>query len=157
MALEERYRTYSNGNGVVNLPGLLGLGEAIRFPGAVGMAQVEGHNLQLRNALADHLRALDGLTLVSPPAGALAGEQDAQARVHHRSAVVSTSQSQMASDSSGTVELTRAPLRTNARSSICVKRNAATSARAMEGKPRSERRAATRHCPVAGRLTNPVG
>ena len=72
MAFEESYSTYSNGNGVVNLPGLLGLGEAIRFLEKAGMAQVERHNLQLRNALADRLRGMDGLTLVSPPAGALA-------------------------------------------------------------------------------------
>lgn len=72
MAFDESYRTYSNGNGVVNLPGLLGLGAAIRYLERAGMAQVEDHNLALRNALADRLRALDGLTLVSPPAGALA-------------------------------------------------------------------------------------
>ena len=36
------------------------------------MAQVEAHNLGLRNALADRLGAMDGLTLVSPPAGDLA-------------------------------------------------------------------------------------
>ena len=72
MAFEERYSTYSNGNGVVNLPGLLGLGEAIRFLDRADMAKVEAHNLQLRNALADRLRATDNLTLVSPPAGSLA-------------------------------------------------------------------------------------
>lgn len=72
MAFEESYRTYSSGNGVVNLPGLLGLGEAIRFLERAGMAQVEAHNVQLRNSLADRLRAMDRLTLVSPPAGALA-------------------------------------------------------------------------------------
>ncbi len=72
MAFEEGYSTYSNGNGVVNLPGLLGLGEAIRFLDRADMAQVEGHNLRLRNALADRLRASDNLTLVSPPAGSLA-------------------------------------------------------------------------------------
>ena len=72
MAFDESYSTYSNGNGVVNLPGLLGLGEAIRLLERRGMAHVEAHNLQLRNALADRLRALEGLTLVSPPAGALA-------------------------------------------------------------------------------------
>ena len=36
------------------------------------MTQVETHNLGLRNILADGLRSIDGLTLVSPPAGALA-------------------------------------------------------------------------------------
>lgn len=71
MALEESYSTYSNGNGVVNLPGLLGLGEAIRLLDKAGMALVERHNLQLRNVLADRLRNADGLVVVSPPAGAL--------------------------------------------------------------------------------------
>ena len=72
MAFEESYSTYSNGNGVVNLPGLLGLGAAIQYLTRAGMAQVEAHNLQLRNILADRLGAMDGLTLVSPPAGDLA-------------------------------------------------------------------------------------
>ena len=72
MAFEQSYSTYSNGNGVVNLPGLLGLGEAIRFLERSGMAQVEAHNVQLRNTLAGQLHAMNGLSLVSPPAGALA-------------------------------------------------------------------------------------
>ena len=72
IALEESYRTSSNGTGVVNLPGLLGLAAAIRHLEKAGMTQVETHNLELRNTLADRLRAIDGLTLVSPPAGALA-------------------------------------------------------------------------------------
>jgi cysteine desulfurase/selenocysteine lyase len=72
MAFEQSYRTYTNSNGVVNLPGLLGLGEAIRFLERSGMARVEAHNAQLGNTLAERLRAMDGLSLVSPPAGALA-------------------------------------------------------------------------------------
>jgi selenocysteine lyase/cysteine desulfurase len=72
MALEESYRTSSNGTGVVNLPGLLGLSASIRYLQSAGMTQVETHNLELRNMLADRLRSIDGLTLVSPPAGALA-------------------------------------------------------------------------------------
>ncbi len=72
MAFEESYSTYSNGNGVVNLPGLLGLGAAIQYLKRAGMAQVEAHNLQLRNILAERLGAMDGLTLVGPPAGDLA-------------------------------------------------------------------------------------
>jgi selenocysteine lyase/cysteine desulfurase len=72
MALEESYRTSSNGTGVVNLPGILGLGEAIRYLDKADMTQVETHNLELRNTLAERLRAIEGLTLVSPPAGALA-------------------------------------------------------------------------------------
>jgi selenocysteine lyase/cysteine desulfurase len=73
MAFEQSYKTYDGyGNGVVNLPALLGLSEAIRFLDTAGMAKVEAHNLQLRGALADRLRSTDNLTLVSPPAGALA-------------------------------------------------------------------------------------
>jgi selenocysteine lyase/cysteine desulfurase len=72
MALEESYRTSSNGTGVVNLPGILGLGEAIRYLDKADMAQVERHNLDLRNMLAERLLGIEGLTIVSPPAGALA-------------------------------------------------------------------------------------
>jgi selenocysteine lyase/cysteine desulfurase len=72
MALAKGYNTYTDANGVVNLPGVIGLGVAIRFLEKAGIAQVEAHNLELRNALADRLRGLNGLSLVSPPAGALA-------------------------------------------------------------------------------------
>jgi selenocysteine lyase/cysteine desulfurase len=72
MAYEDTYNTYSNSNGVVNLPAIMGLGTAIRYLDAAGMAKVEAHNLRLRNRLADRLAAMDGLTIVSPPAGELA-------------------------------------------------------------------------------------
>ena len=48
------------------------MGEAIRYLDKADMTQVETHNLELRNTLAQRLRAIEGLTLVSPPAGALA-------------------------------------------------------------------------------------
>ena len=72
MAFEDSYHTYNNGNGVVNLPGIVGLGAAIRYLDAADIARVEAHNLRLRNRLAERLSALGGLTLVSPPAGELA-------------------------------------------------------------------------------------
>jgi selenocysteine lyase/cysteine desulfurase len=72
MAYEDSYSTYSNDNGVVNLPGIMGLGTAIRHLDAAGMATVETHSLRLRNRLADRLTGMNGLTLVSPPAGELA-------------------------------------------------------------------------------------
>jgi selenocysteine lyase/cysteine desulfurase len=72
MAYADGYDTYSNSNGVVNLPAIMGLGAAIRHLDAADMATVEAHNLRLRNRLAERLGAIDGLTLVSPPAGALA-------------------------------------------------------------------------------------
>jgi cysteine desulfurase/selenocysteine lyase len=71
MAYEENYNTYSNNNGVVNLPAIMGLGAAIRHLDAAGMEKVEAHNLALRNRLADRLGAIEGLTIVSPPAGEL--------------------------------------------------------------------------------------
>ena len=69
MAYENSYNTYSNANGVVNLPAIMGLGTAIRYLDTAGMAKVEAHNLRLRNRLADRLGAMAGLTIVSPPAG----------------------------------------------------------------------------------------
>jgi selenocysteine lyase/cysteine desulfurase len=69
MAYEDSYSTYSNGNGVVNLPAIMGLGTAIRHLDAMGMVNVEAYNLRLRNRLADRLAGMNGLTLVSPPAG----------------------------------------------------------------------------------------
>lgn len=72
MAYANGFNTYSSNNGVVNRPAIVGLGTAIRYLDAAGMAKVEGHNLRLRNRLADHLGAMDGLAIVSPPAGELA-------------------------------------------------------------------------------------
>ena len=72
MGYEDGYKTYRNSNGVVNLPAIMGLGTAIRYLDAEGMAKVEAHNLRLRNRLAGRLEGIDGVTLVSPPAGELA-------------------------------------------------------------------------------------
>jgi selenocysteine lyase/cysteine desulfurase len=69
MAYENGYRTHSDNNGVVNLPAIMGLGTAIRHLDAAGMDKVEAHNLTLRNRLAERLTGMNGLTLVSPPAG----------------------------------------------------------------------------------------
>jgi selenocysteine lyase/cysteine desulfurase len=69
MAYEDSYSTYTNSNGVVNLPAIMGLGTAIRHLDAAGMSSVETHNIRLRNRLADRLLGMSGLTPVSPPAG----------------------------------------------------------------------------------------
>ena len=69
MAFEGSYTTYSNGSGVVNLPAIMGLGTAIRHLDAASMVNVEAHNIRLRNRLADRLAGMNGLTLVSAPAG----------------------------------------------------------------------------------------
>ena len=72
MAYEDSYATYSNTNGVVNLPAIMGLGTAIRYLDAADMTKVEAHNLRLRNRLAERLRGIDGVTIVSPPDGSMA-------------------------------------------------------------------------------------
>jgi selenocysteine lyase/cysteine desulfurase len=69
---DESYNTYNNGNGVVNLPCILGLAKAIEYLESVGIAKVEEHNLSLRNRLFDRLQGVPNLTIVSPPAGPLA-------------------------------------------------------------------------------------
>jgi selenocysteine lyase/cysteine desulfurase len=72
MAYENNYNTYTNSNGVVNLPAIMGLGTAIRYLDSADMVKVEAHNLRLRQRLADRLSEIRGLTIVSPPAGAQA-------------------------------------------------------------------------------------
>jgi len=72
MQFEESYNTYNDGNGVVNLACILGLGKAIEYLDSVGMGKVEEHNLNLRNKLYDRLKGLSNLTIVSPAPGPLA-------------------------------------------------------------------------------------
>jgi selenocysteine lyase/cysteine desulfurase len=72
MQFDESYNTYNNGNGVVNLPCILGLAKAIEYLESVGISKVEEHNLSLRNRLYDKLQNVPNLSFVSPPAGALA-------------------------------------------------------------------------------------
>jgi cysteine desulfurase/selenocysteine lyase len=71
MAFEHSHETYNDGNGVVNLAAILGLGKAIEYLEAIGMRRVEAHNLSLRDRLYDLLGQLDRLRIVSPPAGPL--------------------------------------------------------------------------------------
>ena len=72
MQFEESYKTYNDGNGVVNLAAILGLGKAIEYLESVGINKIEEHNLSLRNRLYDRLKQLDNFTIVSPVAGPLA-------------------------------------------------------------------------------------
>ena len=69
---EESYNTYNDGNGVVNLACILGLGKAIEYIEAAGITKIEEHNLNLRNRLYERLSAVPGLTIMSPAAGPLA-------------------------------------------------------------------------------------
>jgi len=72
MQFEESYNTYNDGNGVVNLPCILGLGKAIEYLESVGISKVEEHNLSIRNRLNDGLQNIPNLKIVSPPGGPLA-------------------------------------------------------------------------------------
>lgn len=71
MQFEESYNTYSNGNGVVNLPCILGLGKAVEYLESIGIDKIENHNLSLRNRLYDKLKNLSNLTILSPAAEGL--------------------------------------------------------------------------------------
>lgn len=71
MQFEESYNTYNDGNGVVNLACILGLGKAIEYLESVGIDEVERHNLSLRNGLYERLKNVPNLTIVSPPPGPL--------------------------------------------------------------------------------------
>ena len=69
---EESYNTYSDGNGVVNLACILGLGKAIEWMQSTGIEKIEQYNLGLRNRLYEQLAVCRQLNIVSPPAGPLA-------------------------------------------------------------------------------------
>ncbi len=72
MQFEESHNTYNDGNGVVNLACILGLGKAIEYLASVGIRKVEEHNLSLRNRLYEKLKDLKNATLLSPAEGPLA-------------------------------------------------------------------------------------
>lgn len=72
MQFEESYNTYNDGNGVVNLACILGLGKAIEYLESVGITKVEEHNLNLRNRLYERLSSIPKLKIMSPATGSLA-------------------------------------------------------------------------------------
>jgi selenocysteine lyase/cysteine desulfurase len=72
MQFEENYNTYNDGNGVVNLACILGLGKAIEYIESIGITKVEQHNLSIRNRLYERLSHITNLTIVSPAGGPLA-------------------------------------------------------------------------------------
>jgi selenocysteine lyase/cysteine desulfurase len=71
MQFEESYTTYNDGNGVVNLACILGLGKAIEYLESVGINKIEEHNLSLRNRLYGELKGLNNATILSPAEGPL--------------------------------------------------------------------------------------
>jgi selenocysteine lyase/cysteine desulfurase len=72
MQFEQSYNTYNDGNGVVNLACILGLGKAIEYLESVGINKIEEHNLSLRKRLHEHLLDINKLSVVSPVSGPLA-------------------------------------------------------------------------------------
>lgn len=72
MQFEESYKTYNDGNGVINLACILGLAKAIEYLESIGIEKVESHNLALRNRLYRSLGKIGKLKIVSPPPGPLA-------------------------------------------------------------------------------------
>jgi selenocysteine lyase/cysteine desulfurase len=72
MQFEESYNTYNDGNGVVNLACILGLGKAIEYLQSIGISKIEEHNLSLRNRLYGKLKDLGNVTILSPGEGPLA-------------------------------------------------------------------------------------
>jgi len=72
MQFEESYNTYNDGNGVVNLACILGLGKAIEYLESIGVSRIEEHNLSLRNKLYGKLKELKNATILSPAEASLA-------------------------------------------------------------------------------------
>ena len=72
MQFEESYNTYNDGNGVVNLACILGLGKAIEYLESIGISKIEEHNLTLRNCLYVKLKDLNNVTIMSSAEGPLA-------------------------------------------------------------------------------------
>jgi selenocysteine lyase/cysteine desulfurase len=69
MLLDDGYGVYTAITGYPNLPGIFGLGAAIEWGNRIGRARLEQRILELRNALYEKLRGVEGVTLVSVPPG----------------------------------------------------------------------------------------
>jgi selenocysteine lyase/cysteine desulfurase len=59
---------YTGSTGVTNLPGMYGVGAALTYLESRGMRTVEAHNVALRDAMREELRALRGLEVVTDDA-----------------------------------------------------------------------------------------
>jgi selenocysteine lyase/cysteine desulfurase len=69
IALQGGRAAYSSSSGVSNIPGVLGLGAALDYLSAIGLARIEAHNLSLRNRLFASLPKVKRLRVVSPAPG----------------------------------------------------------------------------------------
>jgi selenocysteine lyase/cysteine desulfurase len=72
ISLQDGRAAYSASSGVTSIPSVLGLGAAIDYVSAIGMSQIETHNLALRNRLFAGLQSVPKLRVVSSAAGRLA-------------------------------------------------------------------------------------
>jgi len=72
IALQGGRAAYSESSGVTSIPSVLGVGAAIAYVSAIGLASIESHNLGLRNRLFAALAGVPKLRVVSAPAGPLA-------------------------------------------------------------------------------------
>ncbi|MFN8570886.1 MAG: aminotransferase class V-fold PLP-dependent enzyme [Gemmatimonadaceae bacterium] len=72
ISLEGGRAAYSNSSGVTNIPSVLGLSASIDYIRAIGISEVERHNLALRDRLYRELQQLPKIRVVSAPPGPLA-------------------------------------------------------------------------------------
>lgn len=72
IALQGGRAAYSESSGVTSIPSVLGLGAALGYLSAIGIAEIERHNLALRNRLFETLKAVPRVEVVSAPPGPLA-------------------------------------------------------------------------------------
>ena len=72
IALQGGRAAYSESSGFRNVPGVLGLVEAMKYVAAIGPRVVESHNLALRNRLYEALQEVPKVHVVSAPPGPLA-------------------------------------------------------------------------------------
>src|SRR5262249_48940314 len=72
IALQDGRAVYSHSAGVCSIPSVHGLGAAIDYIDALGIARIEAHDLALHRYAFDALAKLSPLRIVSGRAGALA-------------------------------------------------------------------------------------
>jgi selenocysteine lyase/cysteine desulfurase len=72
IALEAGRAAYSNSSGVTSIPSVLGIGAALEYITAIGIAKIEAHNLALRNRAFGALQSVPKLKVVSAKPGPLA-------------------------------------------------------------------------------------
>ncbi len=63
---------YSASSGVTNIPDVLAMARAIDYIGGIGPANIERHNLALRQHVFEALQHVPGIRIVSPPEGTFA-------------------------------------------------------------------------------------